>query len=206
MTINIDKQFLISQKQKGHPGSLIGVDVTYQKKEFKQFKKLKEFEIKRKLNEDEFKLTTKTVEFCSTSDDTEEGLPDYFVNNDDFSNLFDGNVKKTKDQILNLEDINFSPGPSNKTNVLPISSSIKQRGTIDIMTVKLSSALDRCKISDRDAVHIIIAVAESLGHDVNDIIVNRSSIKRHREKIRWNLATQIRDKFSVSNLNALVLH
>ncbi|XP_050526288.1 uncharacterized protein LOC126897009 [Daktulosphaira vitifoliae] len=206
MTIDIDKQFLISQKQKGRPGSLIGVDVTYQKKEFKQFKKLKEFEKKRKLNEDEFKLTTKTVEFCSTRDDTEESLPDDFVNNDDFSNLFDGNVKITKEQILNLEDINFSPCPSNKTNVLPISSSIKQRGTIDIMTVKLSSALYRCKISDRDAVHIIIAVAESLGHDVNDIIVNRSSIKRHREKICWNLATEIRDKFSVTNLNALVLH
>ncbi|XP_050546043.1 uncharacterized protein LOC126908175 [Daktulosphaira vitifoliae] len=61
MTIDIDKQFLISQRQKGRPGSLISVDVTYQKEEFKQLKKLKEFEKKRKHNEDEFKLITNSV-------------------------------------------------------------------------------------------------------------------------------------------------
>jgi len=100
------------------------------------------------------------------------------------------------------------PGSSFETSALPMpcSSSKKQRGRKEIMTVKISSALDKCKVSDRDAVHLIIAVSESLGHNVSDIIVNRSSIKRYREKTRLALATEIRNAFSVSQLNALVLH
>lgn len=36
------------------------------------------------------------------------------------------------------------------------SCSKKQRGLRDFMTPKLLAALDKCKLSDRDAVHIII--------------------------------------------------
>lgn len=62
MTNDIDKKFLISQRQKGRPGSLIGVDLTLHKKELKQLKKNNEFEKKRKFNEDELKLTSKCFE------------------------------------------------------------------------------------------------------------------------------------------------
>lgn len=82
----------------------------------------------------------------------------------------------------------------------------KTRGRKEIMTAKLSSALDRCKISDRDAVHIIIAVVEALKIEVSDLVVNRSSIKRYREQSRMVLANNIRKTFSTSELNAIVLH
>lgn len=71
---------------------------------------------------------------------------------------------------------------------IPITN--KTRGRKEVMTAKLFSALDRCKISDRDAVHIIIAVVEALKIEVSDLVVNRSSIKRYREQSRMVLANK----------------
>lgn len=45
-----------------------------------------------------------------------------------------------------------------------------------ITTTKLVATLNRCKISDRNIVHIIIAVSKAFNHDINDFIVNRTSI------------------------------
>ena len=60
----------------------------------------------------------------------------------------------------------------------------RARGSRTLVTPKLAAALDKCKISDRDAVHILIATTEALGHDVHDFVINRSSIHIAREKIR----------------------
>lgn len=68
-----------------------------------------------------------------------------------------------------MEDEEFDkPGPSTKC--------FKQsnRGNINFITSKLASALDKCKLSDRDAVHILISTAEALGEDVNKLIINRT--------------------------------
>ncbi|XP_050538877.1 uncharacterized protein LOC126904162 [Daktulosphaira vitifoliae] len=46
------------------------------------------------------------------------------------------------------------------------------RGSIDFITSKLAAALDKCKISDRDAVHILISTEEALGGDVEKLIIN----------------------------------
>lgn len=54
------------------------------------------------------------------------------------------------------------------------------RGKINIITPKVVGALDKCKLSDRDAVHILVALSEALGHDINDLIIYRSSIRRCR--------------------------
>lgn len=104
--------------------------------------------------------------------------------------------------------INCLPGTSNSMNISPPPNAtlIKTRGRNEIMTKKLASALDRCKVSDRDAVHILISVAESLGNDVRDLVINRSSIKRYREQARLSLNNDIRKAFLVSDLNAVVLH
>jgi len=59
MTTDIDKQFLINQRQKGRPGALMGVDWISQKREFKHSKKLEESEKKRKLNESKMKSICK---------------------------------------------------------------------------------------------------------------------------------------------------
>lgn len=46
----------------------------------------------------------------------------------------------------------------------------------NIITTKLVSALDNCKLSDRWAIHIIMAVVEALEQNVEDFVINRTSI------------------------------
>ena len=52
----------------------------------------------------------------------------------------------------------------------------RARGTRTLVTSKLAAALDKCKIRDRDAVHILIATTEALGHEFQDFVINKSSI------------------------------
>jgi hypothetical protein len=63
MTIDLDKQFLLSQRKKGRLGSLVGVDMISQKKEIKRSKNLEESEKKRKLNENKMKSNCKYFVF-----------------------------------------------------------------------------------------------------------------------------------------------
>lgn len=60
------------------------------------------------------------------------------------------------------------PGPSRQNESL----TGRKKGNVEIMTPKLADALDQCKISDRNAVHILIACAEALGNDANELIIN----------------------------------
>lgn len=45
-----------------------------------------------------------------------------------------------------------------------------------LVTKELTSALDRTKVSDRHAVHVIAATASAHGHSINDITLSRSSV------------------------------
>lgn len=56
------------------------------------------------------------------------------------------------------------PGPFKSTDCI--------RGSTDLITIKLAAELDRCKLSDRDAIHILIVTAEVLGNDVRKLIIN----------------------------------
>lgn len=55
------------------------------------------------------------------------------------------------------------------------------RGSEEIITEKLALLLDRCSISDRDAVRIISATAEALGFDSQNLIESRSVIRLRRQ-------------------------
>ena len=52
------------------------------------------------------------------------------------------------------------------------------------MTPELTSALDRTKMSNREAVFTIASTATSLGHDINDLILSISTIHRARKENR----------------------
>lgn len=57
-----------------------------------------------------------------------------------------------------------------------------------MITHKLAAALDRTKMSDRKAIFVILETAQSFGHDFNTLSINGSSIKRHLEKQRAQVA------------------
>lgn len=59
----------------------------------------------------------------------------------------------------------------------------RKRGRRKVISIKLAAVSDKCKISDRDAVHILMATTEALGHDIQYFVINRSSIHISRTKI-----------------------
>lgn len=72
--------------------------------------------------------------------------------------------------------------------------------------MKLVASLDICKVSDRNAVRIIIATAESLGHKLNDLIINRSSIRRMRHCLRAERTTKLREVFQKDLPKIITVH
>lgn len=68
------------------------------------------------------------------------------------------------------------------------------------ITTKLVNVLDKCKVSDRDATHLLFATAKALGHKVDELVINRSSISRSREKLRKERSTQLREAFDTNFL------
>lgn len=61
--------------------------------------------------------------------------------------------------------------------VPPTSKEIFKRGTNDCFV----TVLDPCKVSDRDAAHILIATTEALSHDTRNLIINKTSIRQRRQ-------------------------
>lgn len=48
----------------------------------------------------------------------------------------------------------------------------------NVMTPFLAATLDRIKLSDRNAVYVIAAVAKSLGHDLSKLKLSSNSFSR----------------------------
>ena len=88
----------------------------------------------------------------------------------------------------------------------------KPRATINILDEKLVGALDRCGVTDRYAVFLLTAICESLfkknllNVDLDSLVINRTSIRRHRQKIREQKYALIKEEFKNLNLNSLVVH
>jgi len=59
-----------------------------------------------------------------------------------------------------------------------------RRATKNIITPGLAAALDRTGISSRRATFVLTEAAKSLGHQTEDIAINRMSIHRQRKQHR----------------------
>lgn len=85
-------------------------------------------------------------------------------------------------------------------------SSLKtKRARKDIITPRLAACLDRCKLSDRDAVHILTACVDALSFDSNEYTINRTSIKKSRETFRKEKFESIK-KLDELKENFAVIH
>jgi len=62
----------------------------------------------------------------------------------------------------------------------------------------VAAALDRTLLSDRNAVYVLSAAASSLGHDVQELSINRSNIRRSRINTRQRIAELIKEYFDPS--------
>ncbi|XP_050524055.1 uncharacterized protein LOC126895832 [Daktulosphaira vitifoliae] len=180
MSIELDKQFLIRQREKGRPGSLSGIDYDSYQAEQKKYLRFEKTEKRKKRTYDEIKASYDTVKFYSGSSESDT---------DD-----DSQIMSTNDDLI-FEKTLCEPGPSTS-----------KRASKQFLTNKLVAALDRCMISDRDATHLLMAAAEAFGQNVDSLVINRSSIHREREKLRKERALNLRENFQISLFSNAVVH
>lgn len=70
--------------------------------------------------------------------------------------------------------------------------------------MNVAGALDRNKISDREAVRLIIPIAAALGNDPAALPLSRSSVKRKRKEARQNSSIDIKSKLDIKE--PIVVH
>ena len=73
----------------------------------------------------------------------------------------------------------------------PLDLHPSKRAKINTVTRSLAAALDRTKLSDRKAAFVLTETAKSLGHDVKELNINRSSIHRQRKSYSVNFPSKI---------------
>ncbi|XP_072160455.1 uncharacterized protein [Bemisia tabaci] len=82
----------------------------------------------------------------------------------------------------------------------------RQRGSKKILTLKVVAALDKAKLSDRNATHILIAVIEALGLDPVNFSINRTSLQDARIKLRKERAAKLKENFKNVDLGIITIH
>lgn len=169
ITIAEDRAFLLAQREKGRTGSIGAVDMVESDRR-QRAKKRKEEEQKRR------KRSQEELEACSSKIVLES----------------DSSSSETEDDI---DDIDYDEEMKSKSRDDEVSAACK-RARINILSPGLSSALDRTKISSRNATFVLSEVASSLGHYVNTLNINRNSIQRARASNRATRSTNLRSEFS----------
>jgi len=107
---------------------------------------------------------------------------------------------------LNIDCADYHCNSSDKDDVLYVSTSkkLKQNNipemvntlkTIYIVTSKVTSALDRTKFSNRNAMYILSATVQSLQHNIQDFTLNRESIRQTRRAYPVKIADEIKSTF-----------
>ncbi|KAG0714213.1 hypothetical protein GWK47_014547 [Chionoecetes opilio] len=71
----------------------------------------------------------------------------------------------------------------------------RKRATKNIVSPALAATLDRTKLTDRSATYVLTEAARCLGQNVEELNINRSSIRRQRLKHRAAMASKIREEF-----------
>ena len=69
----------------------------------------------------------------------------------------------------------------------------KVKSEKNIISPKLTSALDRTGVSDRQAMHIIVPLAEAVGLEANSVYLSRQTLRRERIKNRKQESKRIQD-------------
>lgn len=168
-----DKAFLIAQREKGRRGSMIGVDVLDAAKEERKQARVEE-EIKRKQK-------------CSEQTEQQFSLQNIPRRGTESSILSTGTESSGE---------TFVP-PVYTNEVAEDSLEQPQPSKWNFINSRLLSVLDRCKISDRWACHIIAAVAQALGHSLEELVINRTSLRQQRQSHREETALHVKESFQV---------
>lgn len=83
---------------------------------------------------------------------------------------------------------------------------LKRRGTEPVITLKLATVLDKCRINKRYAVHILNAAAESFQLDPRKYVLNTTSIHEARKSFRKKRYQAIKDHAPRLFSTAITIH
>lgn len=157
-----DREFLIMQRQKGRPGCMLGVDVKLTQMEKRKEERITAEEKRKKRYES-------------------QNLSLLCKQDSQLSEFNESEAESTEEDNSAAETVKTD---KNKKAEGTADSSNSKRARKTIMTPRLAAALDKSRISDRDAVHIVSAAVEALSLDISEYVLNRSSVKRSRENFR----------------------
>lgn len=165
--IGEDKKFLIDQRSE-RKMAMSSLDKELASKIERAEKRKRRAELlKQKANENLASTSkTQSQHIFSSSDDS----------NDDYDKLDPNEVRYTLS--------------ATKKSVGDLSTSS------EIFTTHVTSALDRNKITDREAMRLIIPLAAAFGQDPASLSISRSTIRRSRKKARTEFNAHIRESFA----------
>lgn len=81
-----------------------------------------------------------------------------------------------------------------------------KRARKQLLTPRLAAALDKCKISERDCLHLIMAFMEAVSLDPLTYFINRTSIRNQRNIFRKIYTEKIKENFSKLNAQVITVH
>ncbi|GBM85082.1 hypothetical protein AVEN_248813-1 [Araneus ventricosus] len=108
------------------------------------------------------------------------------------SSEIDDNFMDSSEESSGTEDISDQPGPS---------SNIAQSSFQENINAQIE-----LRMGIRSAVFILEAVAESLGHNIDELAINRNTIQRYREDFRKTKATRIKELFQENEPSFVCVH
>ena len=183
--IEEDKNFLLLQRKKGRPGSMVGVDLKLKHREARAMKRTTLETARKKRTYDEMeKHFSLPPNGTSQSEELTSGSQ---------SSDCDDNIGNS---TFNVQDV--------LTKATDTATAVQAtRGTLQFFTPRLSEVFDRCKITNRSGVYILMTAAEALGLDTGNLA---SSFQHLRTKFREAKHKEIQDKFEVTDCRELVLH
>jgi len=178
MKIQEDRDFLLAQREKGRRGCMGSVDKVFTSKEQQRAKRAKsQLVYKQKKRQEQQHINELTN--LDSSTDAEETLDEGSLGQDEA-----------------MENI------ASASSSIPIN--VRKRSHKNVITPLLAAALDRTKLSDRKATFVIAATVQSLGHNLDELNVSRSSIRRARASTRTQHFRNLKQQFQTSA--ALVVH
>ncbi|XP_073435251.1 uncharacterized protein [Dendrobates tinctorius] len=185
-----DKAFLVKQRQKGRPGSMAGVDLKLSRAE--EIKAQKELaKMNRQIQEETFDIET------DDEDKLEEGKEEEDTEEDSIYQELE-----SLEEMDNPEEAAEDPGPS-ESKRMKVSFA---RGVKEILNMKLSIVLDRCKVSNRNATRILIATLEALNLDPLKYKVSKTLLHSRRQMFREQYTKNFLDKVNIPEKEPVVVH
>lgn len=85
-----------------------------------------------------------------------------------------------------------------ENDTIESSAAKRVRGKIHFINDRMLACMDKCKMTTRDAIHFISATAIALGHHLEDLILNRTTLQEMRKEYRRRQAQAILDSFNVN--------